>query len=86
MFTHGIREIKDEKGHYVMAKHIVVELILENVSELEMNGFSQQNVISGLDIEGISSGFRVTLGACYGLAGNIVGERISLRITPRKPS
>jgi hypothetical protein len=76
----------DEKGHYVMAKHIVVEFIFENISELALNGFSQQNVISGLDIEKIGPGFRVTLGECYGLAGSIEAERISLRITPGKPS
>jgi hypothetical protein len=76
----------DEKGHYVMAKHIVVEFIFENVSELALNGFSQQNVISGLDIEKIGSGFRLTLGECYGLAGSIEAERMSLRIMPGKPS
>jgi hypothetical protein len=76
----------DEKGHYVMAKHIVVEFVFENVSELALNGFSQQNVISGLDIEKIGSGFRLTLGECYGLAGSIEVERVSIRITPGKPS
>jgi hypothetical protein len=76
----------DEKAHYVMAKHIVVEFIFENVSELALNGFSQQNVISGLDIEKIASGFRLTLGECYGLAGSIEAEQMSLRITPGKPS
>jgi Immunity protein 50 len=76
----------DEKGHYVTAKHIVVDFILEKVSDLAMNGFSQQNVVSGLDIEKIGSGFRVTLGECYGLAGSIEAERISLRFTPGKPS
>ncbi|MGB9074167.1 MAG: Imm50 family immunity protein [Terriglobales bacterium] len=76
----------DEKGHYVMAKHIVVEFVLENVSELALNGFSQQNVISGLDIEKIGSGFRLTLGECYGLAGSIEAESVSIRINPGKPS
>ena len=76
----------DEKGRYVMAKHIVVEFIFENVSELALNGFSQQNVISGLSIEKIGSDFRLTLGECYGLAGSIEAERMSIRITPGKPS
>ncbi len=75
----------DDKGHYVMAKHVVVEFIFEKIFDLALNDFSQQNVISGLGIERIDSGFRLTLGACYGLAGNIEAERISLRITPGKP-
>jgi Immunity protein 50 len=76
----------DEKGYYVQAKHIVVEFILESVSDLCLNDFSGQNVISGLGIEKTSSGFRLELGACYGLAGTIDAERISLQITPGKPS
>jgi hypothetical protein len=82
---HTTKEV-DVKGHYVMAKHIVIEFIFENVSELTLNGFSQQNVISGLGIEKIGSGFRVTLGECYDLAGSIEPERISLRTSPGKPS
>jgi hypothetical protein len=76
----------DDKGHYVMAKHIVVEFIFENISEMTLNGFSPQNVLSGLDIEKIGSGFRLTLGECYGLAGSIEADRMSLRIMPGKPS
>jgi immunity protein 50 of polymorphic toxin system len=76
----------DEKGHYVMAKDVVVEFVFDNVFELALNGFSQQNVISGLDVEKVGSGFRLTLGACYGMAGSIEAERMSFRITPGKPS
>ncbi len=76
----------DEKGYYVQAKHVVVEFLFEDVSALSLTGFSQQNVIFGLDIEKTGSGFRLTLDECYGLAGSIEAERLSLRITPGKPS
>jgi Immunity protein 50 len=46
----------DERGHYVLAKHIVVEFIFETISGLSLNGFNQQNVIFGLGIEKIESG------------------------------
>jgi hypothetical protein len=74
-----------EKGYYVLAKHVVVEIILETVSDLSLDDFSQQNVISGLNIEKRDSGFRLLLGACYGLAGRIEAERLSIRITPGQP-
>src|SRR5579863_6498910 len=48
----------DEKGYYVLAKHVVVEFILEAVSGLSLNGFNHQNVIFGLEVEKIDSGFR----------------------------
>jgi Immunity protein 50 len=76
----------DEKGYYLQAKHVVVEFLFEDVFALSLTGFSQQNVIFGLDIEKTGSGFRLTLDECYGLAGSIEAERLSLRITPGKPS
>ena len=76
----------DDKGYYVLAKHIVVELVFEAVCGLTLNGFNQQNVIFGLAIEKTDSGFRVTLDDCYGLAGSIEAEKMSLRLTPGKPA
>lgn len=76
----------DEKGYYVLAKHIVVEFNFETVFGLSLSGFSQQNVIFGLGIEKTNSGFRLTLDECYGLAGSIEAERMSIRIMPGKPS
>jgi hypothetical protein len=84
--TWEITKELDEKGYYVLAKHIVVEFILESVSDLCLNDFSHQNVISELGIKKTSSGFRLELGPCYGLAGTIDAERISLQITPGEPS
>ena len=75
----------DENGHYVLTKHIVVEFVFETVFALSLTGFSQQNVIFGLDIEKTSPGFRLTLDECYGLAGSIEAEGLSLRLTPGQP-
>lgn len=76
----------DDKGHYVLAKHILVEFIFEAVSGLSLNGFNHQTVIFGLAIEKTDSGFRVTLDDCYGLAGCIESVKLSLRLTPGKPA
>ena len=40
------REI-EEKGYYVLAKHIVVEFIFEAVAGLSLEGFNRQNVLFG---------------------------------------
>lgn len=75
----------DGAGYYVLAKHVVVEFAFEAVCGLSLSGFNQQNVIFGLAIEKTDSGFRVTLDDCYGLAGSIESEKLSLRLTPGKP-
>ena len=72
----------DSKGHYELEKHVVVEFILEDVAALSLEGFSQQNVIFGLAIDKIESGFRLTLDPCYGLSGSITAESMSISLTP----
>ncbi len=71
----------DEKGYYVLTKHVVVEFLFETVSGLSLNGFNHQNVIFGVGIEKTDSGFRLTFDECYGASGSIEAERMSLRIT-----
>jgi Immunity protein 50 len=76
----------DEKGYYVLVKHVVVEFIFEGVRGLSVNGFNHQNVIFGLNIEQAESGFRVNLDGCYGIEGSIEADKISLHLTPGTPS
>jgi hypothetical protein len=76
----------DEKGYYVQTKHVTVEFTLGGISELDLKGFSQQNVIFGLDIEKTDTGFRIILDPSYGLAGTIGAARIAVRLMAGKPS
>jgi hypothetical protein len=75
----------DERGYYVLAKHVVVEFVLEEILDLNLNGFSHQNVLFGLTIEMVENGFRLVLEDSYGIAGTIDAKRISIRLTPGKP-
>ena len=76
----------DQNGYYVLAKHLVVEFVFEKISGLDLNGFSHQNVVFGIDIEKTESGFRLTLQGCYGMEGNIEAEKMSLRLAPGRPA
>jgi hypothetical protein len=76
----------DEKGYFVMERHVVVEFALKEVSELNVSGFNHQNVISSLTIDKLPEGFRLTLIDCYGLAGTIEASELSIRLIPGKPS
>lgn len=76
----------DEKGFFVQRRHVVVEFALENITALYLNDFSQQNVISGLTLNKTETGFRLEFGPCYGLAGTIEAEKISLRLVQGKPT
>lgn len=75
----------DEKGYYILEKHVVVEFNMKEVAGLDLNGFNHQNVIFGLGIERTESGFRLTLDNCYGIAGELEAELTSIRLIPGKP-
>jgi hypothetical protein len=76
----------DDKGYYVLAKHVVVEFAMKDVVGLSLNGFSNQNVIFGLGIERTENGYRLTLDDCYGIAGDLEAKDISIRLIPGKPN
>ena len=76
----------DEKGFYELEKQAVVEFVFEDISELELGGFSHRNVIFGLELLKKDRGFVLTLDQCYGLAGTFEAEKVSIRLNPGKPS
>jgi hypothetical protein len=75
----------DEEGYCVLDKHAIVTFKFEGLTELQVDGFSPQNVIAGLDVEHIAQGLRMTLAPCYGLAGTLEAKQITVDIVPGKP-
>lgn len=65
----------DAKGYFVLKNHVLVTFRFIEVSESEFKGFNQQNVLSTLKIEDISSQqlerikYAVQFSSLYGLAG-----------------
>ena len=74
----------DDHNYFILAKHVVVEFVLIEVSELELGGFSSQNVVFALDIKKLDEGFRLRLAPCYGLAGTIEAKTVRIHLTPGK--
>jgi hypothetical protein len=75
----------DAQGYNVMTKHVVVGFLFKGISTLSLSGFNNQNVLSGLAVEKADRGFRLILDECYGLAGTIEANEISVRLAPGKP-
>lgn len=72
----------DERGYYVMTKHIVVSFVLENVTDCELGAFNRQNVLNSLRVERESKGFKVILDECYGLNGSITATGLRIELEP----
>jgi hypothetical protein len=75
----------DAHGYNIMTKHVVVEFLFKGISSLSLSGFNNQNVLFGLALEKANGGYRLILDECYGLAGTIEANEISIRLAPGKP-
>ena len=80
VYTWKITGQVDKKGYYLLTKHVLVEFLLHDVIELDLSGFSKQNVIAGLDVQKTDRGYLLGLSPCYGLAGTIETTSLSIRL------
>lgn len=74
---------------YHPAKPATVNFVLEDVTDVELQDFSSQNVIFDLRVETAidqngDKAFRLTLYPCYGLAGRIDAKSIRIELSPGK--
>jgi hypothetical protein len=90
----------DERGYFVLDRHAVVTFALEDVLDLQLGGFSHQNVIGYLHLrrapdrpdrrpymwDPAPDDWEVELEPCYGMDGHIRCRRISISFIPGMPS
>ncbi len=75
----------DAEGFFVSDKNAIVTFEMSDVEDLELNGFSGQNVISKLEILPIEESFELELSHCYGVSGRIKAANISIEFAPGTP-
>jgi hypothetical protein len=68
-------------GYYTRANECVVRFSME-VVDLDLADFSPQNVIAGLRISPDPRGWCLELSPCYGLAGKLWCQSISVSFVP----
>lgn len=62
-------------GQYVLSKDSVVHFLFEGISEVELEGFNEQNVLSALNISMTSDVLHVELEHCYQFCGTFNARR-----------
>jgi Immunity protein 50 len=90
----------DSRGHLVRDRHAVVTFALEDIMDLQLKGFSHQNVISGLQLRraperpdrrpfyGLDpspNDYEIELEPRFGLDGIIRCRRVLVDFIPGKP-
>jgi hypothetical protein len=74
------------QGFYELTKHIVVEFVLEGISNLNLGDLWERSILLDLGAEKTEQGFRLDFSAAYGLYGSIQAQGLLLHLTPGKPA
>ena len=95
------RQEVDEQGYFVQDKHVVVTFTMEGIMDLQLDGFSHQNVISELvlrpapdrperqacyALDPSSGDLEIALEPCFGLDGRIRCQTVRIDLTPGMPT
>ena len=90
----------DQRGSYIQDKHVVVAFRLEGIMDLQLDGFSHQNVISKLILrrapdrperqphywlDPSPDDLEIELEPCVGLDGRIRCRKVRIDLTPGMP-
>lgn len=75
----------DAEGYFIAEKNVFVTIRMMDVQELELKGFSPQNVIFALGIGPTEEGVELNLSPCYGLFGQILAASASIEFEPGLP-
>jgi hypothetical protein len=102
LILHGwtMSDVFGADGYFLLEKRAVVTFILEEITDLQLQGFNHQNVIDDLCLKRVSaySGrsrhsltaeppeiFELLMEDCYGLSGHIRARRVSVSFVPGSP-
>jgi hypothetical protein len=90
----------DDRGYFILDRHAVVTFFLEEILDLQLDGFSHQNVIFGLCLrralerpdrrpfywlDPSPNDYEIELEPCFGLDGKIRCRKVSVAFVPGKP-
>jgi hypothetical protein len=76
----------DDKGYYVLDKHVVVTIALETVTHINLSDFNLQGIISELSISTVEGDIQLAWTGSYGVEGSIRAKQARISLQPGKPA
>src|SRR5580765_4442884 len=76
----------NERGYYITEKHAIVSFIMEDIAQLQLTDFNQQNVLSSISVTPIETKYEIILGDCYGVSGRILASKLCFELEPGMPN
>src|SRR4051812_24338473 len=82
IYTFNTSHRTDTAGQFVREREATVVFEFSGIHTLSLEGedADRQNVIAGLSLDSVGQGYRLHLDPCYGLAGEISAETMSVRL------
>ena len=82
----------DADGYYVLAKHAIVTFSLQEfpldsqgITNVQIDHFNHQNVLSSIGVEKVPDGYLLTLDGIFGVYASISCKHISVELEPGPP-
>lgn len=76
----------NKSGHYIAERHAIVSFIMEDIAQLQLNDFNEQNVLSSISVTPVETEYEIILGCCYGVSGHIRARKLSFDLEAGMPS
>jgi hypothetical protein len=82
----GYTGATDPNGYFVTDRHVMVRFALDDVTDLELNGFNQQNVVMEIVLSRTTAnGYRLELVPSLGIDAWIEAREVTISLIPGIP-
>ena len=75
----------DDKGYFILEKHIVVTLILDEVTHVDLHDFDLPGIVGFLDITRTEDGYQFAWDVSYGVGGSLRAKQARIELSPGEP-
>jgi hypothetical protein len=76
----------NSQGFFICTKRVIVSFAFDGITNLHLDDFNEQNVISELHLRQTNEVYELLLEPCYGLQGTIAARRVRVEFEPGIPS
>lgn len=76
----------DARGYYVHQKHALVTFVMEGIESMSLEGFNEQNALSGISLDRIAEGYELVLDGIYGVDARFQVRRLRIELKPTTPT
>ena|SRR5690349_10484292 len=76
---------KDEKGYFILDRHVVVTISLEQVTSISLTDFNLPGIIYDLELSNSGDEVQIAWTGSYGVDGTLRAKRARIDLKPGKP-